>query len=170
MPGVDDDDLRDAPGTVIGSVAAGVAVLPFLAVYAILFIARGTVRPVIPPDVGNSKGDELVAGLIALALFIVGALATYWFLDGRRRWLFVLGQAATLGTAVDFIADSTTGSPGIPILLAATSLIALVLAFAPASWEHVRTDVPVWLRRPGAGRSVDPSESGLPSRSPDLSS
>ena len=46
--------------------AAGVAPLPFLAVYAILFIARGTVLPVIPPDVGNSKGDELVAGLVAL--------------------------------------------------------------------------------------------------------
>lgn len=168
MPGVDDDDLRDAPPPVIGSVAAGVAVLPFLAVYAVLFIARGTVRPVIPPDVGNSTRDELIAGLIALALFVIGSLAAYWFLDGRRRWLFVLGQAATLATSVDFIIDSTTGSPAVPILLAVTSLVALVLAFVPASSEHVRWGVPAWLRRPGGGRSVDPSESALPAQSPDV--
>ena len=59
MPTVDDDESRDAPPVVIGAVAAGVAPLPFLAVYAVLFISRGTVHPVTPPDVGNSKTTEL---------------------------------------------------------------------------------------------------------------
>jgi hypothetical protein len=168
MPGVD-DDLRDAPPPVIWSVATGVAPLPFLAVYAILFISRGTVRPVIPPDIGNSKGDELVAGLIALAALIIGALAAYWFLDSRRRWLFAIFQAATLGTSIDFLVDSTTGPPAIPVVLAVTSLIALILAFMPASWEHMRGDVPVWLLRPGGVRTVDSANSGLPAQSPDIS-
>jgi hypothetical protein len=164
-----DDDLRDAPPPVIWSVATGVAPLPFLAVYATLFIARGTVHPVIPPDIGNSKGDELVAGLIALAALIIGALAAYWFLDSRRRWLFVIFQAATLATSVDFLLDSTKGPPAVPIVVALTSLTALVLAFFPASWDHMGAGVPVWLRRPGAGRSVDPADSALPGQSPDVS-
>ena len=66
-----DDDIGDAPPPVIWAVALGVAPLPFLAVYSVLFISRGTVHPVIPPDVGDSKGDELVAGLIALVLLAV---------------------------------------------------------------------------------------------------
>jgi hypothetical protein len=164
-----DDDLTDAPSPVIWAVATGVAPLPFLAVYAILFISRGTVRPVIPPDIGNSKGDELVAGLIALVALIIGALAAYWFLDRRRRWLFVLFQAVTLGTSIDFLFDSTKGSPAIPIVLVLTTLTALVLSQVPASWEHMRHNVPPWLRRRGTGPSVDPAESALPAQSPDLS-
>jgi hypothetical protein len=166
---VDDDSPRETPPVVVGAVAAGVAPLPFLAVYAVLFIGRGTIRPVVPPDIGNSKTDELVAGLIALALFLIGCYAVLAFLNARRRWLFVLFEAATLATCIDFLLDETTGPPGIPILLALTSLVALVLAFLPASWEHLRRDVPPWLRRRGAGRSVDPAESALPSQSPDLS-
>jgi len=147
MRDVDHDDLRDAPPAVIGAVAAGVAPLPFLAVYAVLFIARGTVHPVIPPDVGNSKTSELVAGLIALALFILVALASYWLLDGRRRWLFLLCQAGLLATAIDFVIDPTTGSPSIPILLAITSLVAIVLALVPQTWQYMHRDLPSWLRR-----------------------
>jgi peptidoglycan/LPS O-acetylase OafA/YrhL len=167
MPEVD-DDIRDAPPPVIGAVALGVAPLPFLAVYAVLFISRGTVHPVIPPDVGNSKNDELIAGLIALVAFLVGALAAYWVLDRRRRWLFAVFQAATLATCIDFIVDSTKGPPAIPFVLAVTSLVALVLAFLPASWDHLHRGVPPWLRRPGSGRSVDPADSGLPAESPDI--
>lgn len=137
--GNDEDEVRDAPPTVIASVALGVAPLPFLAVYAILFIAHGTVHPVVPPDIGSSQRDELVAGLVALALLIVGLVAVFGLLNGRRRWLFALGQAATLGTSIDFITDSTTGSPAVPLLLAVTSAAALVLAFLPASWRHIRS-------------------------------
>jgi hypothetical protein len=164
----DDDDIRDAPPVVIGSVAAGSAPLPFLAVYALLFIARGTVRPVIPPDVGNSKGDELLAGIVAFVLLVVAILAVYWFLDGRRRWLFLIAQAAVLATSVDFALDASTGARLVPVVLAVTSLIALVLALAPGSWEHVRSAVPPWLRGRGAGRSVDPAESALPAGTPDI--
>jgi hypothetical protein len=152
MRNVDHDEIRDAPPTVIGAVAAGVAPLPFLAVYAVLFIARGTVRPVIPPDVGTTKGSELVAGLVALALFILVALAAYWLLDGRRRWLFLLCQVGLLATAVDFLVDPTTGSPSIPALLALTSLAAIVLALMPRTWDYLHRELPGWLRRGGAQR------------------
>ena len=152
----------------IGAVAAGVAPLPFLAVYAVLFIARGTVHPVSPPDIGNSKTAELIAGLIALALFIIGSLAALWLLDGRRRWLFVVCQVALLATSVYFIVDRNSGSPAIPILLGITSLISLVLTMLPTTWEHLRQDVPPWLRRAGA---LAPTAAGsprtLPAKRPD---
>jgi peptidoglycan/LPS O-acetylase OafA/YrhL len=151
MPTVDDDDVREAPPVVICAVAAGVAPLPFLAVYAVLFIARGTVHPVTPPDIGDSKSTELVAGIVALVLFVIGALAALWLLDGRRRWLFVLCQLAVLAACVDFVVDSSTGSPAIPIVLGLTSLTALVLVALPVSWEHMRQDAPAWMRRGSPG-------------------
>jgi hypothetical protein len=134
----DDDDLRDAPPAVIGAVAVGVAPLPFLAIYALLFIVHGWIHPVAPPDITTTRGGELVAGLIALALFVLGSLSVLWLVNGRRRWLFVLGQAATLGTGIDFLIDRTSGAPGIPILLCITSLVALVLAFTPQAAQHMR--------------------------------
>lgn len=145
----------DAPGPVIGAVTAGVAPLPFLAVYAILFIARGTVHPVTPPDIGHSKTAELIAGLVALALFVIGSLAAYWLLDGRRRWLFMVCQFALLVTCIALISDSQTGPPAVPIVLGLTSLTALVLAMAPATWTHLHHDVPTWLRR---GRATAPAD------------
>jgi len=142
MPSVNHDESHDAPPVVIGAVAAGVAPLPFLAVYAVLFVSRGTVHPVTPPDVGDSKTTELIAGLIAVALFVIGSLAALWLLDGRRRWLFVVCQLALLATSIDFIIDSSMGSRAIPIVLAATSLIALVLAAHPTTWQHLGQDPP----------------------------
>lgn len=149
---------------VIGAVAAGVAPLPFLAVYAVLFISRGTVHPVQPPDVGDSKTSELLAGLLALALFVIGSLAAYWLLDGRRRWLFVVYQAALLATSIYLIIDRTSGSMTIPILLGITSLVALVLSMLPVTWEHLRQDVPPWLRRGRASAPVspDPTQEHIP--------
>ena len=144
----DDDRVHeDAPPVVVGAVAAGVAPLPFLAVYAILFIARGTVHPVNPPDVGNSTGAELLAGLIAVALFVIGSLAAYWLLDGRRRWPFVACQVALLATSVYFLADRSSGSATVPALLLLTSVTALVLAALPATWAFLGQDVPGWLQR-----------------------
>ena len=157
MPSVDADEVRETPPTVVGAVALGCAPLPFLAVYAVLFIVHGTVHPVVPPDIGTSKGDELIAGLIALAGFVVCALSTYWFLDGRRRWLFAAFQALLLATAIDFIVDTTKGSPGIPILLAITALVALVLAFLPASWQHLGQEFPRRLRRTTSSAPPDAS-------------
>lgn len=150
-----EDDVvhEDAPPVVVGAVAAGVTPLPFLAVYAILFIARGTVHPVTPPDVGHSKTAELVAGLVALALFVLGALAAFWLLDARRRWPFMGYQLALLGTSIYLIADRTSGSATIPVLLTATALIALVLAALPQTWTYLRQEVPTWL---GRRRVADP--------------
>jgi hypothetical protein len=133
-----DDEPREAPPVVVGATAAGVAPLPFLAVYAVLFISHGSFHPVVPPDITTTKHGELVAGFIALGLFIVEALSVLWLMNARRRWLFVLTQAATLGTSIYLISDRTTGSPIIPILLVATSATALVLALLPQSGAYVR--------------------------------
>lgn len=157
----DDDEIRDAPPAVVASVALGVAPLPFLAVYATLFIFHGTVQPVVPPDIGTSQHTELVAGLIAVALMIYGVVSVFSFLGGRRRWLFALGQAATLGTAIDFVIDTTTGSPSIPVLLAITSAAALVLAFLPQSWRHLRRTW--WLPH---RRTTSPETSRVPAPPP----
>jgi hypothetical protein len=145
----EDDDVvhEDAPPVVVGSVAAGVTPLPFLAVYAILFIARGTVHPVTPPDIGHSKTAELIAGLVALVLFVLGSLAAFWLLDARRRWPFMVFQFALLVASIYLITDRTSGSAMIPVLLTATALIALVLAALPQTWTYLRQEVPSWLVR-----------------------
>lgn len=127
----------ETPGPVIGSIALGVGPLPFLIVYAILFIVHGMFYPVEPPDITNTQTGEAVAGWIALALFLVGVLTIFWFLGGIRRWPFLLGQLATFITAVDFVLDSTTGSPAVPGLLILTSGAAIVLALVPPSWEYM---------------------------------
>jgi hypothetical protein len=142
-----DDVEVPAPPSIIGAVALGVAPLPFLAVYAILFLVHGTVHPVVPPDIGGSKNAELVAGLIALAAFVVVLIAEFWLMDGRRRWPYALAQLATLGTAVYFLVDRTTGPVAVPLLLAVTSLAGLVLAFAPPSWDYVACRPPAVLSR-----------------------
>jgi hypothetical protein len=131
---VDDDDMREAPSAVIGSVAAGVAPTPFLAVYAVLFIAHGFFHPVQPPDITTTRAGEQIAGVVAAVLLLVMVVTIFWFLNGRRRWPFVIGQLATLVTSVDFVLDPTTGSPAVPAVLALTSATALVLALLPASW------------------------------------
>jgi hypothetical protein len=46
-------------------------------------------------------------------------------------------QLAVLGTAIDFLLDSTKGGPVVSFTLALTSAAALALAFAPPSWAHV---------------------------------
>jgi hypothetical protein len=143
----------ETPGPVIGSIALGVGPLPFLIVYAILFIVHGMFYPVQPPDITSTQGGEAVAGWIAFALFCVGVLTIFWFLGGIRRWPFLVGQLATFITAVDFILDSTKGSPAVPALLILTSGAAIVLALLPASWEYMDHFPPMVprLRRRGRG-------------------
>ncbi len=133
----DDDEPREAPPVVVGAVSAGVAPLPFLLVYAVLFIAHGSVHPVVPPDITTTRHGELVAGLIALGMLIVGILSVVWLISGRRRWLFVLDQAGTLGVCIYLIVDRTTGSALLPVLLALASATALVLAVLPSSGRYV---------------------------------
>ncbi|MEO8888845.1 MAG: hypothetical protein ABI301_04375 [Jatrophihabitantaceae bacterium] len=134
---MDDDEPRPTAGPVVAAIAFGVAPLPLLAVYSVLFIVHGSIHPVAPPDITTTQHGELLAGLIALVLFIGLTLTLMWFLNRRRRWPFAIGQLATLVTSIDFVVDVTTGPPGIPVLLAVTSLIALVISLLPVSAEHV---------------------------------
>ena len=147
-PDRSDEPDRESPPTVVGAVAAGTAPLPFLAVYAVMFIVHGGFHHVVPPDITSSNRGELVAGIVALIVLVVSAVALLWMLGGTRRWLFVLVQLATLATAVDFLLDSTKGGPLISGVLVATSVIALVLSFLPPSARYFRyPDDPGWLRR-----------------------
>jgi hypothetical protein len=134
---VDDDDMRETPPVVIGSIAAGVGPTPFLAVYAVLFIAHGFFHPVQPPDITTTRSGEAAAGIIAGVLMLAMVITIWWFLNGRRRWPFVIGQLATLVTSIDFLLDPTKGGPGVPAVLAVTSATALLLAFLPPSWAWV---------------------------------
>ncbi|HEV7204442.1 MAG TPA: hypothetical protein VGN18_07500 [Jatrophihabitans sp.] len=150
-----DDEVRDTPPTVVGAVALGAAPLPFLAVYAVLFLVHGSIHPVQPPDITTSTGGEFVAGCIAAALFVVTIMALLWLLNGRRRWLFALVQLGVLGAAVDFLVDGTEGGSFVSFVIALTALGALVLAFAPASWRHVDRHAPRAVQRIYAPRRRD---------------
>jgi hypothetical protein len=144
---VHDDDVRDTPLAVVGAVAAGLMPLPFLAVYAVMFLVHGSIHPVNPPDVTRTKGGEFVVGLITLALFVLITVSLLWLLNARRRWPFVILQLAVLGTAIDFLVDGTKGGPVISFLIILTSLAAVVLAFAPPAWEHLGQAPPRLLAR-----------------------
>ncbi|WAX56835.1 hypothetical protein M6B22_20255 [Jatrophihabitans cynanchi] len=132
-----DDAPEPTAGPVVTAIALGVAPLPLLAVYAVVFIAHGTLYPVNPPDITGSKGGELLAGVAALVLFALVTCTIVWFMNRRRRWPFLLAQLATLATAVWFVIDSRTGPPGVPVLLVITSAVALALAVLPVSAAHV---------------------------------
>lgn len=133
-----DEDLHhEAPGPVIGAVALGVAPLPFLVVYSILFIGHGFIYPTQPVDITTTQTGEGIAGIIAVLLAIVGVITVFWLLSGTRRWPFLVSQAATLAAAVDFIVDVTKGSRGVPSLLVLTSVLALVLALLPSSSAYL---------------------------------
>jgi hypothetical protein len=124
----DTDEVRETPPAVVGAVAAGTAPLPFLAVYAVVFIVHGGFHPVFPPDITSTAHGELVAGIIALALFAVAVAALLWMLNGRRRWPFVAVQLGVLAAAVYFLVDGTKGGSVVSFLLAAASVAALAFA------------------------------------------
>jgi hypothetical protein len=130
-------DPNRTPGTVIGAVAAGTVVVPFLIVYAVLFIARGAFVQVDQPDITASRTGETVAGLIALVFlgFVLAGMGR--LLNGRGRWLFVIGQLVTAAVAVDFLLNSATGQPQVPLVVLIAALIAIVLSVLPTSWAWV---------------------------------
>jgi hypothetical protein len=142
----DDSEVVETPSVVVGAVAAGTAPLPFLAVYAVIFIVHGGVHKVAPPDITSTSHGELVAGVIALVAFVVAVVALLWLLNGTRRWPFLLVQLAMLGTAIDFVLDVTKGGRLISFIVAVAALVALVLGLLPESAHHVRSR-PL-LRRP----------------------
>lgn len=159
----DEDISRETPGSVVAAVAAGCAPLPFLGVYAVLFIVHGGFHPVVPPDITHSARGELFAGIIALVIFLVSVITLFWMLNGRRRWAFVVVQLAVLATAIDFALDDTKGGRTISIALAVAAVVALVCAFLPPSWEWVGVS---WQlrnrRRPGKATDEAPEPALAP--------
>lgn len=157
---VEDDVEREAPPIVVAAVAAGSVPVPFLGVYAVMFIVHGKFHPVVPPDITGSNNGEFVAGLIALGLFAVALVAVIMMLSGSRRWPFVIVQAAVLAGAVDLIVDSTRGGGITGFVLAGAAAIALVLAFFPETHRFVRGP----RRRRAAEPAVEPAgdRSGVP--------
>jgi len=142
------------PGPAIWSIAAGVAPLPFLLVYSVIFIAHGFFWPVEPPDITTTRHGEAVAGLLAVVVAVVVVVTLWWFLSARRRWPHLLAQLAVLGTTIAFVADPRTGSPVVPIALIVTSAISVGLGLHPTSGAFVGSRTPGRRRRrPGrAGR------------------
>ena len=93
---VADDDARDAPPAVTASVAAGVAPTPFLAVYAVLFLAHGFIHPVQPPDITSTRAAKWSRA--SSPSFCWSSVVTlFWFINGRRRWPFVARPARHAG-------------------------------------------------------------------------
>src|ERR687887_2716699 len=138
----DEDEIRETPAAIVWAVAAGTAPLPFLAVYATLFIVHGGFHHVAPPDITSTQHGELVAGLVALGLFVVAVVTLVWMLGGRRRWPFALVQLGMLATAIDFFVNVTRGGRFVSFVVAVAALAALCFAFAPGSWQHFGRDVP----------------------------
>jgi hypothetical protein len=155
-----DDETRETPGTVVCAVAAGTAPLPFLGVYAVMFIVHGSVHPVAPPDITDSTRGELIAGIVALLLFIVAVATLLWLLNGSRRWPFAIVQLGMLATAVDFFVDVTKGGRLVSSVVAIAAVVGLVCAFLPQSWDYLG------YHRPRIGRPKRPAAE--PVSSPDL--
>ena len=132
-----DDEVRGTPPTVVGAIAAGVAPAPFLVTYAVVFILHGTVFPVDPPDITTTHGGEALAGLFALLFLGINVAGLGWLLSRRSRWPFLVGQLATLGASINFLVDSTSGEPEVPVVLALASAVAVVLGCLPTSWNWV---------------------------------
>ncbi|SDJ15407.1 hypothetical protein SAMN05444157_2004 [Frankineae bacterium MT45] len=132
-----EDDLKDTPPIVIGSIACGVAPIPFLLTYSAIFLMHGTVFPVDPPDVTNSRFGEAMAGVVAVVYLVAIIVSIGWFLSQRRRWFFLLGQLVSFVVAVDFLLDSSTGDPEVPLMLVITTLGAMVLGLLPTSYHWI---------------------------------
>jgi hypothetical protein len=131
-------DPNRTPGPVIGAVAAGTVVVPFLVVYSFLFITRGIFVQVEQPDITSSRTGEAIAGFVAVVFLALIVIGMGRLLNGHDRWLFLLGQLITFGVCLDFLIDSSKGAPEVPAVVLLGSLIAIVLAVVPASWQWVQ--------------------------------
>jgi hypothetical protein len=132
-------DPNRTPGTIIGAVAAGTVVVPFLIVYSFLFIARGLFIQVEQPDITSSRGGEAIAGFVALLFMVLILIGMSRLLNGRDRWVFIVGQVITFGVALDFLIDSSSGEPQVPAVVLVGAITAVVLACVPTSWAWVQT-------------------------------
>jgi hypothetical protein len=133
-------DPTRTPATVIAAVSAGTVVVPFLIVYSFLFTVRGAFVQVDQPDITSSRTGELVAGLIALAFLMLVIWGMGRLLNGWDRWVFVAGQVLALGVAADLLVSTASGEPQVPAVVLGASLLAVVLACLPPSWQWVRSN------------------------------
>lgn len=141
----DDDWDEPSPPTVLAAMGFGFVPVPFLAMYAVLFISRGFIVPVTPPDVTGSATGEGWVGVGALVLIVAVSLAIAWYVAARRRWPFVVLQLAVVGFAVYCLYDRDTGPIWIPLVVLFCAVVALVCVFLPDS--HRRFPPPPRLRR-----------------------
>lgn len=140
-----DEEGRSTLPAVTGAVSVGTAPLPFLAVYAVLFLLHGGVHPVHPPDITGSQRGELIAGVIVAVIFVIATTTLVWFLNRRRRWPYAIVQLAVLGACIDFLIDPTKGGRAVSGLLVITTVVSLFFGFAPDSWAHLGRTCPAWL-------------------------
>ncbi len=127
----------DMPGTAVGAIAAATAPLPFLLIYSVLFLVRGTLVPVTPPDVTTTQHGEAVAGLVAFLYLCVIVVGIYRFICQRGRWLMIASEALCLAVCIDFVVNPTSGQPGLPVLIGATSALTLLLSVLRPSWQWI---------------------------------
>jgi len=130
-------DPRQTPGIVIGAVAAATVVVPFLIVYAFLFIARGVFVEVEQPDITSSRHGEAVAGLVATVFLVFVLWGMLRMLNGANRSVFWIGQAITLAGSVGFVLDSSSGDPQVPVVTAIASALAIALSLTPPASRWV---------------------------------
>jgi hypothetical protein len=145
-----DDIERQAPPTVVAAVAFGTAPVPFLAVYAVMFLIHGSVHPVVPPDITSTTRGEFWSGIVAAVLFVACSVALIWAISGARRWPFAATQLLLLVAAAYFLIDGNEGGNFVSGLIVLATFAALVLVFVPMSWPHYGRP----LGRPGRRRAA----------------
>lgn len=135
-----DPDPTATPGTVVGAIAAGAVAVPFLLVYAVLFLLRGLFVQVEQPDITSTRSGEALAGLVVVAFLALVVWGLARFADGRDRWVFAAGQLLTLAVSADFVLDSSSGEPQVPVIVGVASLLAMGLMLLAPSAGWVATD------------------------------
>ena len=115
----------------IGAVAAATVVVPFLIVYSFLFIARGLFVEVEQPDITGSRHGEAAAGLVALVFLVFVLWGMLRVLNGSNRVVFWIGQLIALATSVEFVLDSSSGDPQVPVVTGLAAALAIGLSLTP---------------------------------------
>lgn len=132
-------DPRRTPGIVIAAVAAATVVVPFLIVYAFLFIMRGLFVQVEQPDITDTRSGEAMAGFVALAFLILVLWGMLRMLNGSNRLIFWAGQLITAGAAALFLFDAGFGQPQVPAVVLAAAVLAILLSGLQPATRWVRT-------------------------------
>ena len=132
-------DPHRTPGVVIAAVSAATVVVPFLIVYAFLFIMRGLFVQVEQPDITATRSGEAVAGFVALAFLILVLWGMLRLLNGSNRLIFWAGQLITAGAAARLLFDAGFGQPQVPAVVLLAALLAIVLSCLPRATRWVRS-------------------------------